>query len=129
MTLNIVNIEAGVRRALTAYKAEVGADQAAAAAWAQQNLSDGVELFVATLNQTKPSYRRCCVHSRRRSFRAAESVGNDEVVNGAVDHRADNVTIERRHASTRSSSSRSGAYKQAAAKFMSEAGLLRRSRA
>lgn len=45
------NIEAGVRRALTAYKAEVGADEATAAAWADQNLSEGVELFTESLRE------------------------------------------------------------------------------
>jgi hypothetical protein len=47
--MDMQNIEAGVRRALTAYKAEVGDDQATAAAWADQHLSDGVQLFVETL--------------------------------------------------------------------------------
>lgn len=46
------NIEAAVRRALTAYRAEDGTvDQAASAAWAEQRLAEGVEVFNAGLAQ------------------------------------------------------------------------------
>jgi hypothetical protein len=49
--METINIEAAVRRALTAYKAEDGvANQATAAAWAEQHLTDGVQVFTDGLN-------------------------------------------------------------------------------
>jgi hypothetical protein len=49
--INVADIEAGVRRALKAYKAEAGVDAVTAAAWAEQHLSDGVQQFVGALAQ------------------------------------------------------------------------------
>jgi hypothetical protein len=49
------NIEAAVRRALTAYKAEDGTSPATAAAWADQHLADGVQVFTDGLNNVHAS--------------------------------------------------------------------------
>jgi hypothetical protein len=48
-----LNIEAGVLRALTAYKAEGGASDQTAAAWATSHLTAGVAQFNSVLNLKK----------------------------------------------------------------------------
>lgn len=47
-----MNIEAAVRHALTAYRAEDGTvNQAASAAWAEEHLAEGIEVFSVGLMQ------------------------------------------------------------------------------
>lgn len=51
--MQVINIEAGVFRALKAYKVEKGLSDAAAAEWAVANLKEGVARFRTTLGQHK----------------------------------------------------------------------------
>jgi hypothetical protein len=45
--VELLNLEAGVLRALTAYKIESGLPDAVAARWATANLQEGIALFKA----------------------------------------------------------------------------------